>query len=325
MIRDYRLYELSDAEFEGFVVQICSFWLGQGVIPFAPGKDGGRDAKFYGTATCFPSTTAPLSGHIVVQAKHVNERDRSCSDKEFARVLKGEYPKVTRLSKEGICDHYIVFTNRKLTGGADEKYINELKKLGPKTAHIIGVEKCHAAIDTYTQIRDGLPNRYDTLPFRFEPDDLKDVIVALHEYVERDIDSAFDSASDFEKVKLRAVKNPLNRLSETYFEQLIVADSMPYFTQVEKFLKNPRNADLTALYHDSADELKSKIIINRDRFGKFDGVFSFLYEEIQKERDALRGKRRIISVLLHYMYCNCDIGLKHASSTLTGIHADVDA
>src|SRR3954469_8296 len=97
MARDYRLYELSDAEFEGLVVQICVRWLGQGVMPFAPGRDGGRDAKFHGTATCFPSATAPHSGHFVIQAKHVNERDRSCSDRDFAKLLKGEHPKVKRL------------------------------------------------------------------------------------------------------------------------------------------------------------------------------------------------------------------------------------
>src|SRR5580658_8595944 len=98
MLKDHRLYELSDAEFEGLVLQICVRWLGQGVTPFAPGRDGGRDAKFHGTATSFPSSTAPHVGHFVVQAKHVNERDRSCSDADFARLLKREYPKVRRLS-----------------------------------------------------------------------------------------------------------------------------------------------------------------------------------------------------------------------------------
>jgi hypothetical protein len=42
MPKDHRLYELSDAEFEGVVVQICVRWLGQGVTPFAPGRDGGK-------------------------------------------------------------------------------------------------------------------------------------------------------------------------------------------------------------------------------------------------------------------------------------------
>ena len=311
MANDHRLYELSDAEFEGIVVQICVRWLGQGVTPFAPGKDGGRDAKFHGTATCFPSATAPHAGHFVVQAKHVNERDRSCSDKDFATLLKKEHPKVKRLSAAGLCDHYLVFTNRKLTGGADEKLIKELLGLGPKTAHIVGVERCHLAIDEYPEIRDGLPNRYDTVPFRFNPEDLKEVIGALHDYVDNDAAKAFNSASDFEKIRLRDEKNKINGLSESYYREIIVANSMPHFDKVEGFLKNPRNAGLAALYHDAADELKQKILTHRDQFYTFDDVFGFLYEEVQKERFALKGKRRMISVLLHYMYCNCDIGSKH--------------
>ena len=169
MSKDYRLYELSDAEFEGVVVQICVRWLGQGVTPFALGRDGGRDAKFHGTATSFPSANAPHVGPFVIQAKHVNERDRSCSDRDFAKLVKGEHSKVRRLSSAGLCDHYLVFTNRKLTGGADEKLVRELLSLGPKTAYIVGVERCHLAIDDYPEIRDALPNRDDAMPFRFNP------------------------------------------------------------------------------------------------------------------------------------------------------------
>jgi hypothetical protein len=316
MPRDYRLHELSDAEFEGLVVQVCVRWLGQGVTPFASGRDGGRDAKFHGTAERFPSVTAPHSGHFVMQAKHVNEPGRSCSDRDFARLLKNEHPKVKRLATEKVCDHYLVFTNRKLTGGADEKLIKELVAQGLSSAYIVGAERFHLAIDEYREIRDALPNRYDTVPFRFEPDDLKEVIGALHDYVDNDATKAFDSASDFEKIKLRDEKNLINGLSETYYREIIVADSMPHFEKVERFLKNPRNTALAALYHDSADELKQKILIHRAEFESFDKVFGFLYEEIQKERSALRGKRRMISVLLHYMYCNCDIGSKHAPRVL---------
>jgi hypothetical protein len=323
MRRDHRLYELSDAEFESVVVRICVRWLGQGVTPFAPGKDGGRDAKFHGTATCFPSVNDPHSGHFVVQAKHANERDRSCSDRDFLRLLKGEHPKIKRLAADGLCDHYLFFTNRRLTGGADQKLTNELVALGPKTAHIIGVERCHLALDDYHEIRDMLPNSADTMPFRFNPDDLKEVIGALHDYVADGAETAFDSARDFEKVKLRDEKNVVNGLSAAYYNEIVVANSMPHFGNVDSFLKNPRNRALRALYHDAADELKEKILVHRDQFDSFDRVFAFLYEEIQRERVALKGKRRMVSVLLHYMYCNCDIGSKH--DVPLPVAADADA
>jgi hypothetical protein len=97
---------------------------------------------------------------------------------------------------------------------------------------------------------------------------------------------------------------------------------MPHFDKIDRFLKNPRNAELAALYHDAADELKQKILVNRTQFESFDKVFVFLYEEIQKERAALRGKRRMISILLHYMYFNCDIGSKHQIPEEAPLNAD---
>ena len=92
---------------------------------------------------------------------------------------------------------------------------------------------------------------------------------------------------------------------------------------IDAFLKNPRNRTLAALYHDSADELKAKILIKRAEFITFDDVFAFIYEEVQKRRDALKGKRRMLSILVHYMYCNCDIGSKQLPPLVET--ADVDA
>jgi hypothetical protein len=312
MRRDYRLYELSTDEFEKLVVLICVRWLGTGVTPFAPGRDGGRDGKFVGKANSFPSATEPLEGHCVLQAKHVASPDRSCSDRDFQRLLRGEHPKIKALVKDGICEHYLVFTNRKLTGGADKVLIEGLMNLRLKGAHIIGTERLHLALDDHADIRESLPNHRDPAPFRFEPDELVEVIGALHDYVGTDPDSAFDSARDFEAISVRNTKNKMNGLTDEYFQQIIVNRSMPYFSRIKDFLKNPRNKEFAALYHDAADELKEKILINRAKFGAFDDVFAFLSEEIQKPRTALRGKRRLVSIILHYMYFSCDIGSKDA-------------
>jgi len=315
MRRDYRLYELSESEFEELVVKICVKWLGEGVTPFAPGRDGGRDGKFNGKAECFPSTTQPLEGHVVLQAKHVAVFDKSCSDKDFERLLKKEHAKIKRLAKKGLCDHYIVFTNRRYTGGADEKLIAGLMALGVKSAHIIGIERLNTALDDMQQLREWLPNRKDTIPFRFEPDDLVEVIGAVHDYADDSVMSAFNSARDFEKLKLREEKNKINGLSDDYYNQIMVNYSFPHFARIDHFLRNPRNTEIAALYHDSADELKQKILAAGPHFETFDNVFAFLIEEIQKKRVALKGKRRMISVMLHYMYANCDIGSKKLPTT----------
>ena len=56
----YPLYDLSWQEFENIVISICEEILGTGTIKFADGKDGGRDAKFTGTANNFPSNAQVL-------------------------------------------------------------------------------------------------------------------------------------------------------------------------------------------------------------------------------------------------------------------------
>jgi hypothetical protein len=323
MRRDYRLYELNDDEFEMLVVRICVRWLGAAVTPFAPGRDGGRDGKFHGTAAHFPSERNPINGHCVLQAKHVAAANKSCSDRDFERLLKGEHIRIKKLVADGICDHYIVFTNRKLTGGADNKLIRTLTALGVKTAHIIGIERLHLALDDYADIRDSLPNRNDPSPFRFNPDDLVEVIGALHDYAADEKTGGFDSARDFDAIKIRDQKNKVNGLTEDYYQEIIINGSMPHFARIEDFLKNPRNENFANLYHDAADELKQKILANRAKFVTFDDVFAFMYEEIQTKRSALKGKRRLISILLHYMYFNCDIGSKDArvATAATNAHA----
>jgi hypothetical protein len=182
--------------------------------------------------------------------------------------------------------------------------------LALKSAHIIGVERLGLAIDEMQNLQEWLPNRKDTHPFRFEPDDLIEVIGAVHDYADGTSATAFNSARDFEKLKLKEEKNKINGLSDDYYNQIIVNNSFPHFGRIDHFLKNPRNTAITALYHDSADELKQKILAARAQFDTFDDVFAFLIEEIQKKRVALKGKRRMISVVLHYMYANCDIGSK---------------
>ncbi len=245
----------------------------------------------------------------MAQAKHTAVDNRSCSDKEFERLLKSEHPKLVRLISEEICDHYVVLTNRKLSGGADEALIPKLKDLGLQTAHIVGTERLKVALDGMPALRERLPNRSDTIPFRFEESDVAEVVEAFHAFVSDDPQSAFDSATDFAKIPVKK-KNTLNGLSTAYYEDVIRADSMPHFQRLEAFLRNPRSRAYAEKYYDAADELKQKIVVERSNFETFDHVLLFLIERVQKANPALRGRRRLASVLMHYMYMNCDIGTK---------------
>ena len=309
--RDYRLHELTPFEFEDLCTRICIHWFGEGFTPFAAGRDGGRDGKFHGTARTFPSDASPLEGHTVAQAKHTTTADRSCSDKDFAKLLKGEHPKIVDLVGSGICDHYIVFTNRRLTGGADKTHIADLKMLGLSSAHIVATERLKHALDGMPDVRATLPNRDDPAPFRIDETELAEVVGAFHGFVSEGdgMQSAFDSATDFDKIPI-GQKNTLNGLSKAYYEDVIRADSMPFFEGLERFLRNKRNQEYADRYYDAADELKQKIVVERDRFETFDHVLLFLIENVQRSSPTLRGRRRLVSVLMHYMYVNCDIGTK---------------
>ncbi len=53
---------------------------------------------------------------------------------------------------------------------------------------------------------------------------------------------------------------------------------MPHFSRIEDFLKNPRNGEYAALYHDAADELKQKILANRAKFGVFKKLLCVLFD-----------------------------------------------
>ena len=54
----YRYEELSPVQFESLVTDICRHVLGKATRGFAEGPDGGRDARFDGTANDFPSASS---------------------------------------------------------------------------------------------------------------------------------------------------------------------------------------------------------------------------------------------------------------------------
>jgi hypothetical protein len=68
----YAYENLGDEQFETLIVFLCQNILGIGVQGFSKGKDGGRDAKFVGTAELHPSKAAPWNGIIIIQSKHTN-------------------------------------------------------------------------------------------------------------------------------------------------------------------------------------------------------------------------------------------------------------
>jgi hypothetical protein len=99
----YAYEDLGSDQFEKLIVLLCQRLLGISVQGFAKGPDGGRDAKFVGTAELHPSKAAPWSGTTIIQAKHTNGYNRNFSETDFfsltsvSTVLGKEIPRIKKL------------------------------------------------------------------------------------------------------------------------------------------------------------------------------------------------------------------------------------
>jgi len=310
--RTFHLHDLSADEFEALVAAICLHILGTGIIVFAPGRDGGRDGTFNGTAARFPSPAMPLAGKFVVQAKHTQNPVASCADAEFGRILIREQPKISSLIENGELEHYLVFTNRKKPAGDGTTKERGLKELGLVSAHLLGLEQLRIWLTHHPKIWSQLGfDRFET-PLRIQTEDITAVVSAFHATL--DGNPLSGGSEDFTYVP-KPQKNKINKLTNAYWEE-IRTRSLPYFKTIEDFLSNPRNIDFKDMYEDTADEIRRKLITAAPAFESFDEALTCIIDLVTEDNPELKTRRRFATVFLHYMYYTCDIG-QHADTVQT--------
>jgi len=313
---DYRLELLDEHTFEDLVNLICQKLLGMGVINFSKGKDGGRDGKFQGTADNYPSSSGPWSGIFVIQAKHTENPIASCSDRGFRNeVINKESPKIRKLKDKNEIDCYLIFTNRKYSGINGEKLLNEIReKTGVLNSIIIGKESINKL---YLNPNKDIVRTFGldkfALPFDFSDEELKEIILSFKEQLP---DIECEIKAEVERLKYdyshisKSEKNEKNKLGEEYYQNEIVGRSLIDFEKIEVFLNNPINSDLKDYYFDIAAELSSLITIKRGNFDAFEEIFIHIYQSICTGNAQLKGSKRHVMTLLHYMYFECLIGMK---------------
>jgi hypothetical protein len=309
-MRRYPLYDLDDKEFENLTTLLCRKILGEGVIPFAQGTDGGRDAKFNGKANLFPSESKPWEGKIVIQAKHTNKINASCSDSDFQRRLKNEVvPAIERLKAIDKIEYYLLFTNSKLTGKQDEK-IEELIEANTKITNvIIADEKIQQWLQSFPDIVKEAKLQDLLRPLQFDESDLKSVIEAFHKYLLTN-DTHDKNVVDFSYVEMEK-KNELNKLSKDYFDN-VMQRHYSHFESIRSFLKDPINKPLKEQFDDLVDELNTKITIYQNEYFAFERLLDELYDYVISNNKEFfgSGRKRLVRVFINYMYCNCFIGKK---------------
>jgi hypothetical protein len=312
---DYKLENINDADFERMVNTICQKILGTGVVVFSTGKDGGRDGKFTGTAQNYPSTKKSWTGKFIIQAKHTENYNASCSDNDFEKIVYDEIDKIKKLKKNSEIDNYLLFTNRKYPAIKGERLVKKIiKETGIENCAIIGKETIN---DQYLNSNKDIVKQFRLdithIQFDFSDEEIKDIILAFKRQlpeIKIEIKKEVDKLKqDFTLIDKKE-KNKKNKLSEKYFNEFIVGKSLMDFDKIEKFLYNPLNENLKDYYYDTAYELNHLISLKRDDFDLFEEIFVFIYKLICDGSTPLKGSKRHVLTFLHYMYYECLIGKK---------------
>jgi hypothetical protein len=307
--------DLSEDQFEKLIVLLCQRLLGVSVKGFAKGPDGGRDAKFVGTAQLFPSAGAPWSGTVIVQAKHTNGYNRHFGEADFYStkskdtVIGKEVPRILKLRSEEQLDHYMLFANRRLAGNADQAITQHIATecgLPEGSIYLCGLEQLELYMKQFSDVP-GLAD-LDPIdsPLIVSPDELAIVVEAIANN-EADLSAVLD-APPGERTSYEE-KNTLNNMSAEYAAALrkrYLKDT----AQIRTFLAAPENLEILKSYEATSEEFQMKIISKRKEFQNFDAVMEYLLDLLFQRDPILRQKqhKRLTRAVLFYMYWNCDIG-----------------
>jgi hypothetical protein len=307
--------DLSSEQFEDVVVAICQFLLGAGVQGFAAGPDGGRDAKFVGTAQLFPSTTAPWTGTVIAQAKHTNGYNKSFSDSDFysdsslETVIGKELPRIKRLRANKGLDHYLIASNRRLTGNAESKLRSIIATqcgLPESSVYLCGVEQIEVWLRRFPHaVTIAKVDPIDS-PLIVNSDELATIVEHLAQHLENAPAAPVLPTDRVSYVE----KNMINGMTPDYARELR-RRYLKETNQVKQFLAAPENATLLKQYESAADEFQLKVIAKRKDYQSFDEVINYIIDLLLARDPILRAHKRLTRAMVFYMYWNCDVGLNH--------------
>lgn len=311
----YAYEDLSSEQFEKLIILICQKLLGISVQGFTAGADGGRDAKFVGTAELHPSKAAPWTGTVIIQAKHTNGYNKSFSEADFhsntskSTTIAKEIPRIINLRNRNNLDHYMIFANRRLTGNTESDirtYISVKCNIPESSLYLCGLEQMEMFLKHFPDI----PMLADLdpvdSPLILSPDDLAEIVEALarqRDVINDILDDPPTPRVPYEK------KNELNNMSEQYAKEQrkrYLKDT----AQIRTFLSAPENNELLQLYESVVDEFQLKIVAKRRDYQSFDDVMEYLIELLFNRDPVLRQikHKKLTRVMFFYMYWNCDIG-----------------
>lgn len=309
----YNYEDLSDDQFEQLVVFLCHELLGIATQGFSKGPDGGKDAKFVGTAELYPSRSSPWNGITIIQAKHTNGYNKHFSESDFysktgdSSVLSKEIIRIKKLRVGKQLDHYMLFSNRRLAGNAESEirsYLSKECSIPESSICLCGVEQLEAWLKTFPKVAERADLDMVDSPLIVSPDDLSDVVYALAKQSDAGLVAEDDPPTP--RIPYED-KNKINNMSDEYASTLRKR-YLKETAQIQVFLSSPENQELLQLYENVIDEFQLKIIAKRKDYQNFDSIMNHLFDLLFARDPVLRRNKKLTRVMLFYMYWNCDIG-----------------
>lgn len=152
----YNLHLLGWKAFETLCGHIMHEVIGYTYSLYSEGKDGGKDGFFEGSGNLKDSNDS-FSGRFIFQCKHTSLENKSIT----LTIVKDEILKVTRLVKDLNIQHYVIFTNYKLSAKNEETIRKEFLKIDKlETCTILGQEWFEVTIDKNKILRKLVPRIY---------------------------------------------------------------------------------------------------------------------------------------------------------------------
>lgn len=307
----YPFDELGDDQFEALALQCMRAWFGPAVQGFAAGPDGGRDARFDGTAAQFPSPASPWTGITIGQAKHTLSQNGHFGEAKFSgsassSTLSKEVVRLKKLVATGECNNYMLFANRRLAGNVNSAIVERIaSETGLKrgSVHLVGVER----LDELVWEDPGLLERAHInpldKPLTVTSRELASVIIAARDALKA---APASQSTPVPRVAFDA-KNQVNNMTAAYAAKL-KSRYLPVARQFKDFLAHPANAKHRQAYDAAVDQFDLKIVAYREDFHTFDKVMEHLFDLLIERDVMLASNVKLTKALVFYMYWNCDIG-----------------
>lgn len=317
-----KYFDLDFAQFEQIIVAIGQRLFGAGLMGFAPGKDGGRDAKFKGTADQYPSKTKPWSGCTIIQVKHTSKVNACFSDPEVCNskrqtgLIFKEIPKVKSLYTSEEAQNYLLISNRKLSGNTEAKLtklISDQTGMPIMNIGLAGTQLLDDWLELFPDAKSSININPLQSPLIVRPDELAHTIEGFREAVK--VASSDEDRSTPTPRTLLVEKNHLNNMTQDFEDQLRRL-YFQFMYDIRKFLADPINESFKASYQEAVEEFSLKIIAKRDKYETFDDVFNYLLELLIDRSGILRSNKALTRAMLYYMYWNCDIGRNKDDQTV---------